>query len=50
MLGHGLGTHAPGIKDQAKAVYEAGHYQLLAHAAAVKVRVDWSAVGLASSE
>lgn len=37
VLGHGLGAHAPGIKEQAKAVYEAGHTQLLAHAAAVKV-------------
>lgn len=39
VLGHGLGTQAPGIQDQSRAVYEAGHTQLLAHAAAVKVRV-----------
>lgn len=38
VLGHGLGTHAPGIKDQSVAVYQAAHNQLLAHAAAVKVR------------
>ena len=37
MLGHGLGVQAPGIKEQQKAVYVMGHYQLLAHAAAVKV-------------
>ena len=37
VLGHGLGSHAPGVQDQAKAVYEAGHNQLLAHAAAAKV-------------
>lgn len=37
VLGHGLGTFAPGIKDQTKAVYEAGHHQLLAHAAAAKI-------------
>lgn len=37
VLGHGLGVHAPGVKDQARAVYEAAHTQLLAHAAAVKV-------------
>lgn len=38
VLGHGLGNHAPGIKDQVKATYEAAHNQLLAHAAAAKVR------------
>ncbi len=37
VLGHGLGVHAPGVQDQRKAVYEAGHNQLLAHAAAAKV-------------
>lgn len=37
VLGHGIGVQAPGINDQQRAVYEVGHNQLLAHAAAVKV-------------